>query len=99
MRQRFISINKRLIRWIVSQCVMVIEIFVAQGQPIDALSQQMQLLMITALSSSRIIQKPGKSLGQSQFPISLPNQQTSSITGDVATGKINIDLSGFTGWK
>ena len=78
---------------------MVIEVFVAQRQTIQALPYQAGQIVQTTGTTARISDRMRYRLAQSEPAIGLLQQQYAAVTGDIATGESSFDPAAFTGWK
>ena len=74
-----------------TQLIMVIEIFVTQGQPVNALAQQIQHRMLDQLFIPVIHEALGKALEITVGTIQPPQQHAPSVTGNLASFKIHRD--------
>ena len=97
--QHLILFNYALKSQIVTQFVMVIEIFVALTQSIDPLAQQGQLIMSDIARIPWIGQGRVNGFEQPQVPVGLAKQQQTAVTGDVTAGKIRLNPATFYRWK
>jgi hypothetical protein len=79
--------------------LVVIEIFVAQGQAIQALAQQTQEIVPATCLPAGIIEDVGHGSTQPQPLIDLLQQQHAAITGDVTTIELGFNATALTGWK
>jgi hypothetical protein len=63
-----------LIRFSISplaKCIVIVQIFVAKGQPIDPLPEQRELAMFAAALAPSIVQNLVKISGQAKLPVCL----------------------------
>jgi hypothetical protein len=97
--QRTVALDGRLPRQIVTQRVVIIEILIALGQPLDALAHPSQHRMFDALGIARIRQHFGQGLGQPKTPVGLAQPRDAAIAGDVPAGKAGGHVALFYGWK
>ena len=72
---------------------MIIEVFVAQRQPVDALSQQLPHRVVHKYLLPLVLKALGQRLGQAQVDVHLAQQQDPAIAGKGAAGKIRHDLA------
>ena len=84
---------------IAAQGVVIVEIFIAQRQAIDALPQQIDLAMRNQLPSARIVDRPIQRFSQAKVPIDLPQKDHPTVTGNIASGKTAFDFSTIKAWK
>ena len=70
--------------------VAVVEIFIAQRQAIDALSQQIDLSVRNQLPSARIVDRLIQRLGQTEMPIDLAQTDYPTVTGNIAPEKLHL---------
>jgi hypothetical protein len=71
----------------------IVDVFVAQCQPIDPLGQHLRHRVINKYLLALVFKTLGQRQGQAQVGIHLPQQQYTPITGERATGKIGYDLA------
>ena len=78
---------------------MIVQIFVSQGQTIDSLGHHLLHRMFDQFGIP-IIGEAGGKLAQDPNPLlNLPQEQTTTITGDRSTGKLRPDLPSLLGMK
>ncbi|GGO84354.1 hypothetical protein GCM10011348_30410 [Marinobacterium nitratireducens] len=80
---------------VLSQILMVIQIFIAKRQPKDTLVQHRFKLVRTAARVTRILDATGNRTSQIEVAVELPQQHDAGIRGDVATFKTGLDLTAF----
>jgi hypothetical protein len=68
---------------------MIVEILVTQGQPVDALAQQVQHRMFDQLFIPMVGEALGKALNISIGSIQSPQQHAASVAGNLAALKIH----------
>ena len=98
-RQRCNAINRGLQRQIVSQLVMVVEIFIAERQAIQTLTQLRQRAVAAAPGVARIPQDAGRRCAQSETTVGGTQQQHPTIATHRAARKIDLHCALATGWK
>ena len=76
---------------IIAQCVMVIEVFVAQGNGVDALGQQLNHRVFYAVGIAIIGEALRHPRRQGDVPVDLTQQQTTRIRTDPPT----IESTGY----
>jgi len=78
---------------IAPQSLMIIEILVAQRQPVDALRQQLLRRVINETPVTPVRKTPSQCLGHTKARVDLPKQQHPAITRQRTTGKIGHHFS------
>jgi hypothetical protein len=78
---------------IAAQLVVVIEIFVAQGQAIQPLGQQLRQGVIHKMGIAPIGEAARQPAREAQLLIHLAEEQHAAIAGEGAAGKIRHDLA------
>ena len=68
-RQRYNAINRGLQRQVVSQFIMVVEIFIAECQAVQTLTQLRQRTVAAAPGIARILQDAGRRGAQSEAAV------------------------------
>ena len=82
---------------IVPQLLVIVQIFVSQGQTIDSLCHQFLHRMIDQIRIP-IIGEASSELAENPHPLlDLPQKQTSAITGDRSAVELRPDLATFLG--
>src|ERR1017187_5117136 len=97
--QWFDLLDGRLPDRVQPQGVVIVEVFVAVAQAVDALAQQRMLGMFNQRRVARIGQHLRHRPGQTQAAIQLAQQRQPAVTGHVTTGKTGGYQSLFYGWK
>ena len=85
--------GRRLHGQVMAQLVMIVQVFVAQSQGVDALPQQRQQRVLATGFAVRIAQPPGERLGQTEFAANGAEQRDAAVAGDVAAAKLRLDLA------
>ena len=78
---------------IAPQLVVIVEVFVTQGQPKNPLRQQLAHRVIHKHLLAVVAKTLGQVVGQAQLAVHLPQQQDPAIAGEVAAGKIGHHLA------
>jgi len=92
--QRIELVASRGQEGIAAQEGVVIEILVAQRQPVEPLGQKLGQRMIDKAGVARVAETGGQRAGQTQAVIDLAQQEHAAVTGEVAGGKVGDDLAG-----
>ena len=82
-----------------AQGVVIVEIFIPQRQPVDALAQQIDLPMGDQRRIARIKQDLVERCDQTQVPVNLAQEQDAAIAGNVAPAKVRFDFATIKAWK
>jgi hypothetical protein len=82
-----------------TQLMMIVEIFVAQCQGIDALPEQIGQRMVTTGFTPGISQRPCNRAGQIHLLVDLGEQWNTGVAGDVTTAEISFNFMAFNRWK
>ena len=90
-RQRIDSADRGLHQQVVSQRVVVVEIFVAAAQPVDALRQQISQAVRDARRIARIAQHRGRRAAQTDALVDSSQQQQAAVRADVAAFEVGLD--------
>jgi hypothetical protein len=72
----------------------ITEIFIAQGQPVEALIEQLLDAMIDEPLVARIAEAGGQFTAQAQAAIDLAEQKRAAVGAQVAAGKVGLHLAG-----
>jgi hypothetical protein len=94
-----VAFDRRLPDQIVTQRVVIVEIFITLSQPVNALAHQTQDRMFDALWIARIGQDFGQGFGQTDVPVGLAQERDAAIAGHVPAGEAGADQALFYGWK
>jgi hypothetical protein len=97
--QRHAAAQRGLDRQVAAQCLVVVEVFITQGQSVNPLPQQAQAIVVNTGLAPWILQDPGDRFGQAQATVDLLQQQHAAIGSDVTALKIGFDTAALTGWK
>ena len=97
--QYAIPINSSLDRQIMTQLVVIVQVFVAQCQRIEPLAQQTQGIVIDTGLATRVFQYTRDGLTQTEQAIRLTEQQYTAIASDVSTLNIGFNNPLFADWK
>ena len=89
-RQRCNAINRGLQRQVVSQFIMVVEIFIAKRQAVQTLTQLRQRAMAAAPGVARIPQDAGRCGAQSETAVGGTQQQHPAVAAHRAARKIDL---------
>lgn len=76
-----------------SQPVVIIEVLVAQSQPVEPLGQQLRQRVIYKTLIARVGKATGQRARQPEALIDLAQEQDAAVTGEGASGKIGHDLA------
>jgi hypothetical protein len=99
-RQRLRPFQSSLPGEVAPQGLMVIEVFIPQGQPVDALAQQTDLWMGDEERVAGIRQHGVQRADQAEPPIGLAQEEEdAAITGDVPAGETGLDFAPIEAWK
>ncbi len=93
LSQRIALVAGRRQQWIQPQVIVIVEVFIAQSQPVDPLSQHLLHGMVNIYLLTVVLKALRQGQGQSQVRIDLTQQQRTPITGEGATGKIGHDFT------
>ena len=93
--QRREAVHRRLDRRVMTQCLVVIEIFIAQAKAVDPLLQQAQLGMDHLAGIPPILEHPVDRRQQAETPVHLAQQQHTAVGGDVTAGELGLYLAAF----
>ena len=97
--QHRVARGRRLQPGIVAQGLVVVEIFVAQHQRVQALSDQRYQPVLAARLAPRIMEHPRRRLTQTEAPVDLEQQRAAAVAGDVAAAELDLDLASCEAWK
>jgi hypothetical protein len=75
----------------VAEGLSVVGVFIAGGDLIDALSDQVEEGVLDALAASGIGASGGDGLGETQTPVEASQEEEAAVGRERATGKINLD--------
>ena len=78
---------------------MVVEILVAQRDPVDALAQQIELPVGDEVRVPRIGDHRIERADQAQPAIHLPQHHHPAIAGDIAARETRFDFAAIEAWK
>ena len=78
---------------------MVIEIFVARGETVDALPQEIDLRMGDQIRVARIGQRRIQCAGQPEAPIGLAQEHHPAVAGNLASLETRLDFAPIKAWK
>lgn len=70
------------------QARVIVEVFLTQGQPVQALGQELFHGMVHIRLRARIVEAPGQGSRQAQARIDLAQEQRAAIAGECPAGKI-----------
>ncbi len=84
---------------IVPQLLVIVQVFVSQGQPIDSLGHQLLHRMFDQIGIPIIGEAGGKLAQDPNALLDLPQEQTTTITGDRSAVKLRPDLASLLGMK
>src|SRR5208337_2082915 len=84
---------------IMPQRVVIVEILIAQHQPIQALVQQLFQGVIAIAHVPPVDEGPGQTPGQPQTLVQLAHQQDSAVVGQIAPRKIRLHFARPQGLK
>jgi len=73
-----------------AQAVGIVRVFIASDDLIDALPQQHQRVMAYPFIISRVAEELDPVAGQMMALVKSPQRQQTSVTGDLASGKITL---------
>ena len=84
-------------QWIISQFMMVIEIFMPGNQSKNSLTKHAQIGMFNFSGPSNIkrIQQFTGAPGQTEFAVEFFHKKQPTVTADIATAEIEFDFSAF----
>jgi len=74
--------------------VVIVEVFVTQGQPLKALREQFFQLVIDKARVSLIVEALGQRAHDAQAAVDLAQQQRAAVGGERAAREIGHDFSG-----
>jgi transposase len=89
--QRLSAPNRGLHQHIVAQRLVVVQVFVAAAQPVQALRQQVAQTVADALRIARIGNRCSGRAAQAQVPIDLAQQQQPAVAAQVPTAKVGFN--------
>jgi hypothetical protein len=81
-------------RRIVSKVIGVVTVFVAERDLVDALAELLAAIVASALGMAVVVEQRGKSAGQADPIVDLPQQQDAAIGRDVR--RIRAEQERFT---
>src|SRR3979490_991515 len=84
---------------IVSQFLMIVQIFVSQGQTIDSLGHQLLHRMLDQIGIPIISEAGGKLAEDPDALLDLPQEQPPAVTGDRSAVELRADLASLLGMK
>ena len=94
-----ITVHRRLPQQVIAQGGVVIQIFVARCQAVDALAQEIDLAMGDQSGVARIGQRSIYCTGETESPVSLPQKHQPAVATHIATAKICFDFAAIEAWK
>ncbi len=97
--QRRVALDCALPGQIVAQRVVIIEILVAQREAVDALAQQIDLLMGDQLRIARIGQRRIQRAGQPEPAVGLAQEHHAAVAGNLAALEARLDFAPIEAWK
>ena len=78
---------------------MVVEVLVAERQPVNALAQKIDLRMRDEVRIARIGDDRIERADQPESAIGRPQHHHPAIAGDIAPGKTRLDFAAIEAWK
>jgi hypothetical protein len=97
--ERLVALHRALPGQIVPQRIVVIEILVAQREAVDALTQQIDLLMGDQIRMARIGQRRIQRAGQPEASIGLAQKHHATVAGDLPALETRLDFAPIEAWK
>ena len=97
--QGAVPLGRRLQGEIMAKGRVIVDILVAQRQPVHPLTQHGDKTMLDLAPLPGIDQPPRHRSRQSRQPVRLTKQQNPAVASDVATRKLSLDAPLATGWK
>ena len=73
--------------------VVIVEVFITQGQPIEPLGQQLREGVIDKALIASIGKTTGQGAGETQAMIDLAQEQDAAVAGEKTAGKIGHDFA------
>lgn len=94
--ERRVALHHRLPGPVVTQCIVIIEIFVAEREPVKSLPEEVHLPVggLPRTGDRRV-----EGLDQPHSPIGCPQQQHAGVAGDVASAKARLNFTAIEAWK
>ena len=92
-------LNQHRQQGIVPQLLVIVQIFVSQGQTIDSLSHHLHHLVFDQIGIPIIGKAGGKLAEDPDALLDLPQEQTTAITGDRSTVELRPNLAALLGMK
>ena len=89
-RQRRNAINRSLQRQVVSQFLMVVEIFIAERQTVQTLTQLRQRAVAAAPGGARMPQDAGRRCAQPETTVGGTQQQYPAVAAHRAARKVDL---------
>ena len=82
-----------------AQLLVIVEVFIAQGQGIETLSYQGVQCVVATGSAARITDGLRHRAGQPDTPIHLAQQHGAAIAGDITPAEFGFNPATFYTWK
>ena len=86
-------LNQHRQQGIIPQLLVIVQIFISQGQPIDSLGHQLLYRMFDQIGIPIIGEAGGKLVEDPNALLDLPQQQTTAIAGDCPAIELRPDVA------
>ena len=99
MATGILLLNQHRQQRIVPQLLVIVQIFISQGQPIDSLGHQLLHRMFDQIGVPIIREAGGKLVEDPDALLDLPQEQPTAVTGDRSAVELRTDLASLLGMK